>query len=280
MGQTSILADYHIHTAFSDDSAYALEDVVKDAIRLNIDELCFTDHVDYGVKPEWGSKQDRLWLNKPVVNVNYPEFFKEFERVQEKYQGQICLKKGFEFGIQTHTIPLFEKLYDSYDLDFVLLSIHQVEDQEFWTQEFQKGRTQAEIHTRYYQELYDVICQYKHYSVLGHLDLIRRYDEFGAYPFEAIEPYVRKILTQVIKDGKGIEVNTSSFRYGLKDLMPSTDILKLYLELGGRILTIGSDTHQAEHLGAYIQEVKQQLKALGFTQVYTYTKMQAQAHAL
>ena len=73
-----------------------------------------------------------------------------------------------------------------------------------------------------------------------------------------------KILRCVIADGKGIEVNTSSFRYGLKDLMPSKEILKRYLQSGVRILTIGSDSHKMEHLGDHIGEVKEILKDIGF----------------
>ena len=46
-------ADYHVHTAFSDDSDYPMEQVVRDAIALGLEELCFTDHVDYGIKTDW-----------------------------------------------------------------------------------------------------------------------------------------------------------------------------------------------------------------------------------
>lgn len=64
-------------------------------------------------------------------------------------------------------------------------------------------------------------------------------------------------MEQVICDGKGIEVNTSSYRYGLSDLMPSRDILKLYKALGSTILTISSDAHKLEHLAASIKETAQ-----------------------
>ena len=70
------------------------------------------------------------------------------------------------------------------------------------------------------------------------MDLITRYDEQGIYPFEKVRSLITEILKTVIADGKGIEVNTSSHRYGLSDMTPSRDILKLYKELGGTILTI------------------------------------------
>ena len=75
-------------------------------------------------------------------------------------------------------------------------------------------------------------------------------------------------------DGKGIELNTSSFRYGLDDLQPSTDVLCLYHDLGGRILTIGSDSHKPEHLGAHIAECRDRLRTIGFTEFCTFKKME------
>lgn len=110
----------------------------------------------------------------------------EAARVKELFRGQLVLKTGLEFGVQTHTIAQFQQLFNRYRLDFILLSIHQVEDQEFWTQDFQRGRSQKEYNERYYRELLDVVRQYKDYSVSAHLDLIKRYDEAGEYPFEAI----------------------------------------------------------------------------------------------
>lgn len=280
-----MFCDYHVHTEFSDDSEYVMEDVIKDAIGMNMNEICFTDHVDYGIKkdPENLTSEEILELSKghefAPLNVHYPRYFKEINRLKTIYP-QITIKQGMEFGIQTHTIPMFQKLFDRYDFDFIILSCHQVEDKEFWTQDFQSGRTQQEYNLRYYQEILNVIKQYKDYSVLGHLDLIVRYDKAGIYPFENIKDIITEILKIVIKDGKGIEINTSSHRYGLKDLTPSRDILKLYKDLGGKIITIGSDSHQKEHLGAYIKETKEELKKLGFQYYCTFENMKPIFHLL
>ena len=66
----------------------------------------------------------------------------------------------------------------------------------------------------------------------------------------------------------------------LKDLTPSRDILKLYKQLGGEIITIGSDSHKKEHLGAYIEETKLELKNIGFNQYCIYDKMKPIYHQL
>ncbi len=261
-----MFADYHVHTSFSDDSKYPMEECVKRAIHLGIDELCFTEHIDYGVKRNF--------------NCNLEAYRKEFLKCKNLYQDKITLKFGIEFGIQIGTINRFQQDFDKYPFDFVILSCHQVDNREFWTQEFQRGKTQDEYQKKYYEEILKVMEKYHDYSILGHLDMIKRYDTQGEYPFEKTKPLVEEILKKAIAEGKGLELNTSSFRYGLKDLTPSTDILKLYKSLGGEIITIGSDTHKEEHLGFKIIELQGKLKSLGYQNVYTFEKMEPIAHKL
>lgn len=276
-----MLIDYHVHTNYSDDSEYAMEEVVKDAISMGAKEICFTDHVDYGVKTDWDSGEEVIYrAGAAMLNVDYPRYYEEIKSLKSKYKDKINLKMGMEFGVQMHTIPQFEKLFSRYPFDFIILSIHQVEDQEIWCKDFQKGRNWQEYNERYYQEMLSSVQNYKNYSVLGHLDFITRYDDNGIYPFEKVKPMIESILKTVIAEGKGIEVNTSCHRYGLKDLTPSGEILRLYKELGGRIITIGSDSHKKEHLCNCIEETMQELKRLGFTEYCTYEKMQPIFHKL
>ena len=280
--------DYHVHTEFSDDSNYPMEQVIKDAITKGFDELCFTDHVDYGIKKDWDEPGEMIYRKggagepdqMPVANVDYPVYYKTFQKMKELYQDKISLKFGLEFGMQAPTVEKYEKLFSRYPFDFIILSVHEIEDKEFWDQGFQNGMTQQEYNERYYEEMLYLVQNYHNYSVLGHMDLITRYDKAGVYSFEQLKPILTKILKIVITDGKGIEVNTSSHRYGLKDLTPSRDILKLYKELGGKIITIGSDSHKPEHLGAFVDETKEELKALGFEQICTFDKMKPVYHNL
>lgn len=278
---SNLMADYHVHTSYSDDSVYPMEDVVKDAIQMGLVEICFTDHVDYGIKVDWDSGTEIVYRNgEPFANVDYPNYVRQIRQLQSQYQDQITLKLGLEFGVQMHTIPQYEALFQRYPFDFIILSVHQVEDKEFWTQDFQKGRTQKEYNERYYEEMLHLVHHFPHYSVLGHIDLITRYDKAGIYPFSKIRPYLEDILKKVIADGKGIEVNTSSHRYGLADSTPSKEILKLYYELGGEILTIGSDSHKPEHLGTYIDEAKELLRTIGFRAFCTFERMKPIFHDL
>lgn len=273
--------DYHVHTEYSDDSVYPMRDLIEDAIDLGVDEICLTDHVDYGVKHDWDEGVEIQYRHgEPLANADYPKLYDEYLRLSEEYKDQIKVRFGLEFGMQRHTIPQFEKLFARYPFDFILLSIHQVDDTEFWTGDFQKNRSQKEYNLRYYEELLYLTKHYKDYSVLAHLDLITRYDPLGPYPFEELRPILTEILKQVIQDGKGIEINSSNHRYGLSDMTPSREILRLYKDLGGRILTFGSDAHKKEHLFAYMPQTMAEAKKLGFTEFCTFEKMEPIFHPL
>jgi histidinol-phosphatase (PHP family) len=285
-------ADYHVHTEFSDDSREPMEKQIERAIELGLEEICFTDHVDYGIKKDWeegnimwrggdGVNYDRSQKD-PLANVDYPAYFEKLGRMKETYGDRIRVRQGLEFGVQTITVPRYEKLWERYGgkLDFVLLSMHQVDNKELWNQDFQQGKSQKEYNEAYYEEILRVIRKFKNYSVLAHLDLIVRYDKEGVYPFSGVKDIVAEILRTAIADGKGIELNTSSWHYGLADTQPSKEILRLYRDLGGRILTIGSDAHTTRYLGDHIREAQQILKEIGFTRICTFDRMEPVFHSL
>lgn len=261
-----MLADYHMHTNYSNDSHYDMEKCVLRAIDLGLDEICFTEHSDYGTMGDYV--------------VDYESYHQGYCLLKEKYKDQIVIKFGCEFGVQKHTINDYKKDFQKYPFDFIILSNHQIDDIEFWTYKYQEGKTQEEYNLGYYQAIYDVIQEFDDYSVLGHLDMIKRYDKLGVYPDESVKNIITKILSHIIIRNKGIEVNTSCFRYGLDDLTPSRYILKLYKELGGKIITIGSDSHEESHVGYQIEYVKEELKKIGFEYFCTFEKMEPIFHRL
>lgn len=261
-----MLADYHQHTYFSYDCSLPMENSIKQAIKIGLEDVCFTEHMDIGTTS--------------TFLCDCQEYFKEYTRIKKLYGDKIKIKFGMEFGMQSHTIPQFEKIFSRYDFDFILLSMHQVHNKEFWSQAFQRGKSQKQYIEEYYEELYKIVTNYNNYSVLGHMDVIRRYDHAGVYPFEKIKSKIAEILEVVIRNGKGIEVNTSCYRYNIGDLMPSTDIVKLYKELGGEVITIGADCHYAEHVGYKVKETQELLKEFGFKYICTFDKMQPDFHLL
>ena len=280
--------DYHTHTAYSLDSTYPMEEVLEDAIKIGIDEICFTDHVDYGncrdiddprgIEKFYDPRNGKYMFE--LLNTDYENYFKDIARFTEKYKNQITIKKGLEFGIMVQTIDDYEKLFAKYPLDFVIMSIHQVNGKTFAYHEFQANKEKTVYHHEYYNEIFNIIKKYKNYSVLGHLDSIGRYDKGEKLPFSDVEEIVAEILKIAIADNKGIEINTSSYRYGVGEWTPSLQIVNLYKDLGGKIITVGSDSHCKEHLGAHIPKKLEQLKSLGFEYYCTYDKMMPIFHKL
>jgi histidinol-phosphatase (PHP family) len=270
-------ADYHIHTEFSDDSTEPMEKVVQHAIALGMDEICFTEHVDYGVHFDRDTEEAKQ--PNAILNVDYPCYFERIQSLREKYEQEIIIKQGMEFGMQTHTKDMFQKLFDQWEFDFIILSNHQVGDKEFHNYDYQQGKHPDEYNHDYYQAIYDCMSIYSDYCVLGHLDMIQRHNE-PRHPFEKSKEIIQTILEKAIADGKGIEINTSSFRYQLPDLTPERKILELYYELGGNILTLGSDAHTARRLGEEFPYVKKVLKEIGFQEFCTFDRMKPIFHEL
>ncbi len=259
-------ADYHIHTKYSDDSSVDMEDYILQAIKLGYSDICFTDHIDCGAP---------FCFCCDIKN-----YLKDIKYYQEKYGAKIKIKFGMEFGAQAHHAGYFQNIFKNHNFDFIILSFHLIDDKDLWDRSFQKGKPQTQFNREYYEEIYKTIQVYNDFSVLGHLDLIRRYDDFGEMPFIYNKEIIEEILLHIIENNKGIELNTSSFRYKLQDLMPSVDILKFYKELGGEIITIGSDCHHLNDFGYKIDEMKEFLKTIGYKHFCTFDKMQPSFHNL
>ena len=243
--------------------------------------------MDYGVRPDWDEyRRDpscaKIVEGKPSINVDYERYFPAIERARERFAPELTVKTGMEFGVQSHTLDKYQTLFDQHAnaWGFIILSIHQVGDQEFWDGTFQEGRTQEQYNMQHYEEMLRVVQNFDHWSVIGHLDHIKRYDPLGPWPDVNVRDIVAEILEEAIRRDKGIELNTSSVRYGMSDLTPSVEILSLYHDLGGRILTIGSDSHKPEHLGAHIPMMRERLQEIGFTEFCTFDHMEPIFHRL
>ena len=257
--------DYHIHSTFSPDGKSSMEEMILRAIDLNLKEICFTDHVDYDIK----------YMDHFVVD--YEEYFKSLNYFIDKYKGKIRIKMGIELGLQKQLFDKCGQDVKKYPFDFVICSQHAINRSELYFGNFFLDKTQHEAYEYYYKELYDIIKVYKNYSVLGHLDLVKRYGNYGKVlddkPFDDI---IEAILKQAIYDGKGIEVNTSCYRYNLPDLTPSRHILNMYKDLGGEIITTGSDSHNPAQIAYNFDYIYSYLQSIGFKYVCSFDKMNPQ----
>ncbi len=261
MGRNRIF-DYHTHTNFSTDGHSSMEEMVAAAAKIGIAELAITDHYDPDYpEPGWGEEFSQI------------DYIKMLEQCKEKYKDEIKVIKGIEVGIQDgETLKKCTGTVNSYNYDFIIGSFHCAEGYELAMGGFFDNRSVEEATEAFYKYNYQCLSVYKDYDVLGHINVIDRY---GPYipKYENLWDIIREILKVIIYDGKGIEINTSSFRYGMGEYTtPSHEILCLYKDLGGEIITVGSDAHRVRDLGSGIGWAYEKMKSVGFKYVTTYNQ--------
>ena len=255
--------DYHIHSDFSDDSQSDLTDMIEAAYALRLTEIAITDHFD----PEYANRSTPFTLD-------FPAYHQALDEAASAYMGKIKIVKGIELGLQKKVLDLCKETVKAYPYDFVLGSFHCAENKEIYGGDFFLNKTASESYRHFYSYVYDCLAAFKDYSVIGHFNIIDRYT--GTIPEDAVYmDIVEAILKMIIADGKGIEINTSSFRYGMGNRMkPSLEILRLYKDLGGSIITIGSDAHYPRDIGYKLDFMPEFLKSEGFRFITTFNQLQ------
>ncbi|MBY7142245.1 histidinol-phosphatase HisJ family protein [Virgibacillus sp. NKC19-3] len=259
--------DYHIHSNFSADCETSMENTIEQAIKLGLKEVCFTEHIDY---------------DYPDTTIHFEfdldQYDRKLKEMQAAYAGRLRIKKGIEIGVQPHLLHRYETLMRERAFDFVICSMHTAEGKDLHSGSFLKNYTVNEAHQAYYEELLDCVKNYKNFDVLGHVDLIKRYTkEKSSNNFHDI---LAAIFKEIIPEGKGIELNTSGIRYGLEGGMPSVDILHLYKECGGEIVTLGSDSHIETTVAYQFKESLEMLEAIGFKYVATFANRKPTFHSI
>lgn len=255
--------DYHIHSTFSLDSKMTLQQICAQSLLVGLDEIAVTDHYDFDCDF--------------VSTFDHQQYFAALTQLQAQYAGKLRIKKGMELGLQPHQLAECAAMVSD-DFDFVIASVHSAQKKDLFGGEFFQGYTQWESYRAYLQEVLCCIREFARFSVVGHLDLVRRYGNFAHIP-DLMEDadcadLFREILMILIEKGKGIEVNTSGYYIGSGDHpLPTRSVLRLYRELGGEIITTGSDSHTPAQLGYRFPETYAMLRDLGFRYVTTFEKM-------
>lgn len=267
-------SDFHLHSRFSGDSEENPESIVKKAIELGMEQICITDHQDLDF-PEIPAPV------QPVYEIDPEEYFGVWHALKEKYAAHIDISIGLEAGIEPHTYEEQLQRTKAVPYDFIINSCHVVtRDLSYYPDFFARYGTREGM--RMYLEcvLYN-ISKFENYDVVGHIDFLLRYapEKEGYRPEENMD-VAEKILRKSMEDGKGIEVNTAGFRTGTGDSNPCRLILKKYREIGGEILTIGSDAHVCRDIGADFKKIGEILKDIGFKYYCTFKGRKATFHPL
>lgn len=254
-----IKSDFHMHTRFSSDSDTPVEIMVERAIEIGLKTICFTDHNDrdFPLLSESGEREFALDVDS---------YFNYMDGIRERYKGKIDVRIGVEIGMQAHLNDYYKKMAKSYPFDFIIGSMHLVNGQDpYYTSAFE-GKTDSELYRDMFRQTLENVRINESYDVLGHLDYIVRYGRAKdkEYSYAKFAEEIDAILKVLIQKGKGMEVNTAGYKYGLPFCHPHPDVLRRYRQLGGEIVTIGADGHRPEHIAYDFEKVSPLLKKCGF----------------
>jgi len=260
-----IITDFHTHSSNSGDSYTPMNQQIESAIQKGIKHLCITEHLDLD------------YPKMPRENISFDldtnTYYEEFKTNIEKYSSQIDLLFGVELGLQPHLADTYHDYIKQWPFDFIIGSSHLCDGCDIYYPSFYEGKDEAECYRRYFESELENINSYSGFDVYGHLDYIVRYgpNKDKYYSYEKYKDIIDAILCKLIYLGKGIEINTKAFKAGMAHPNPCEDILKRYLELGGEIITIGSDAHSPDFIASAFDKAEIILKECGF-KAYTYFK--------
>lgn len=254
-----IKSDCHMHTEFSTDSDAPVRGMIEASLKKGLEEICLTDHYDKDY-PEVPDIEGTGFLFDP------DEYIRTLSELREEYAGRIAVQTGIEIGLQPHLGEFYRRLLRNRPFDFVIGSLHLIHGQDpYYGQVFQ-GRTDEEVYREAFRLTAENLDRTDSFDVLGHIDYVVRYGKEKAknYSYRKFADEIDVILKKVLYMGKGIELNTGGFKYGLGFCNPHPDIIRRYRELGGEIITVGADAHKPEHIAFDFDKACGILKDCGF----------------
>ena len=241
---------------------------MAEAARDNgLDMVLFTDHVDMcdaetgEVAPYWpgcrdkmaGTYQDLLSSPPPGIEVRF----------------------GMELGEIHHCPEVAEEAASFPGLDLVIGSLHNLRGtMDFYYYPYSSEEECRELNRKYLEELLEM-AGYSCFDIMAHVGYTSRYMMRRGFrervTAELYHDELSALFRKLIGQGRGIEVNTSGIRQG-GTFYPEESVLRLYRELGGEIVSTGSDAHTPEDAGKGIREAREMLRSLGFRYTAAFRK--------
>ncbi|MBQ7063872.1 MAG: histidinol-phosphatase HisJ family protein [Firmicutes bacterium] len=242
-----MMRDYHLHSAFSADSEAPMEEMVRAALQRGLDEICFTEHVDF--------KHPDMEFALDV-----PAYLREACRLRAVYGDRILIHTGVELGIEPNNVSdalTFYREHRNY-IHFWLGSCHVFDGGDPYDRDFFSHMPAGQVYRDYFEGVLYVAETFPLATSLAHLDYVRRYDPSpDKYRYSDYASLLDRILRTIIQNGTCLELNTSGCR---RDNAPNPywSVAQRYAELGGRLITIGSDAHEPDNVGDRIGETQSQ----------------------
>lgn len=228
--------DTHVHTGYSFDNDTPMANYPQRAIELDVDVVCFTDHID--CTPHFNVFDD----------FQFGKRAEEFHTLKAKYGKQVKLLLGFEVG-EPHLHQKETDFLNSLAPDMIIGSIHRPADYEQ-----PRHYTNHEYERLYDKYVHDMV-DWGQFDVLGHMDMPKRYHDDYVEDTETLHSTLALCLARNVIP----ELNTSQLRYGGDYTLPSIENIAYYQKLGGKFVCIGSDCHDESILCANFDKVVQQL---------------------
>jgi len=248
-----MLFDYHVHSHFSSDCNVPMEEMVKGAIQNGVIEMAICDHMDM----EPGEGRNIL---------DYKAFSAEVDRLSGIYGNDIHLLKGVELGLRTDMVKESLQFISSTRFDYILGAVHTIGEEEIFDPRSPLYEaSKAEVFRAFLQYTLECVQLFPYFNVLAHIDVIRRYCPFEdkSMKYADYTDLLDVILLELIASRRGIEFNTGHVHYGLDDPFTDLAIVKRYIELGGEIITLGSDAHQPDRIATAFNDVLPALQDAG-----------------
>ena len=245
-----MLFDSHVHTEVSADSEMKARDALAAAEAQGIG-LVFTEHIDFSYQ----GKLDFIFS---------PEAYWE---MYEPLRGE-RLSLGVELGMVPGELDMAKAFLARAPFDEVIGSIHLIDGGDIYEPSTYEGKTQQDVYLRYFTLMRDMVRQNPYIDTLAHIDYIARYAPYERpdISYEVWHDAIDGVLRAVVETETALEINTRRFgdRLAMKELAP---IYRRYAELGGRDVTLGSDAHKKETVGAHLALAAQMAEAYGLQTV-------------
>lgn len=270
-----IKADYHLHSHFSGDCKEPMENMIQKGIEQGLTHMCFTEHMDMDYPTTEADPEGKF-----IVNTD--SYLYELITLKEKYADKIKILFGIELGLQPHLKRELAQYAKSYDFDFIIGSSHICNKMDPYYPAFYEGRNETEAYMEYFTSILDNIKSFSNFDVYGHLDYVVRYgpNKDADYSYSQYKDIIDSILELLIEKEKGLEINTGGLRAGLKSTNPSIDIIRRYRQLGGEIITVGSDAHQTGDVASKFERAQEILLDCGFKYYTTFEKRYPEFHRI
>ena len=266
------LYDNHNHSQFSfDGGRTSVGKTVNSAISKGLAGVCFTDHCDFFVPPMKAQHEEYV-----------PEVFDvearnaEIDKVNAKCPQDFHVFKGIEIGVQKSERDKIAAHLEKYSFDEIIASVHYLDDTDPFWGGYYEGKTWRYAYGHYLETLYDeMVWLGDRFDIMGHYDYVTRY---APYPecsilYKDFPDILDSMLRYLAENGKALEINTKTYQ-DFKGRTPVLDknILMRYRELGGEIISLGSDSHDADRVGFNFERTAALVRSCGFRYLAHFDK--------